>query len=57
MNDIWYSAVPGDEVTKNAAKESLAREWEARFRTPSNDSEEVHMCEVSETAIATPETI
>ncbi|CAM9287375.1 unnamed protein product [Ectocarpus sp. 12 AP-2014] len=41
VNDIWYSAVPGDEVTKTAAKESLAREWEARFRTPSDDSEEV----------------
>eukprot|EP00903_Cladosiphon_okamuranus_P010788 g10194.t1 len=41
VNDIWYSAVPGDEVTKNAAKESLAREWEARFRTPSSGSEEV----------------
>ncbi|CAN0019959.1 unnamed protein product, partial [Ectocarpus sp. 13 AM-2016] len=41
VNDIWYSAVPGDEVTKTAAKASLAREWEARFRTPSDDSEEV----------------
>ncbi|CAM9423223.1 unnamed protein product [Scytosiphon promiscuus] len=41
VNDIWYSAVPGDEVTKTAAKQSLAREWEARFRTPSDDSEEV----------------
>lgn len=41
VNDIWYSAVPGDEVTKTAAKESLAREWEARFRVPSTDYEEV----------------
>ncbi len=41
VNDIWYSAVPGDEVTKIAAKRSLAREWEARFRTPSDESEEV----------------
>ena len=41
VNDIWYSAVPGDEVTKTAAKESLAREWEARFRVPSTDYEQV----------------
>ncbi|CAN0068505.1 unnamed protein product, partial [Laminaria digitata] len=34
VNDIWYSAVPGDEVTKTAARESLKREWEARFRVP-----------------------
>lgn len=44
VNDIWYSAVPGDEVTKTAAKESLAREWEARFRVPSTDYEEVKAC-------------
>lgn len=41
VNDIWYSAVPGDEITKTAAKQSLAREWEARFRAPSDDTEEV----------------
>lgn len=28
-------------MTKTAAKESLRREWEARFRTPTNDAEEV----------------
>ena len=52
MNDIWYSAVPGDEVAKNAAKRSLAREWEARFRTPSDDSEEVRSAELGLTASA-----
>lgn len=41
MDEIWYSAVPGDEVSKMEAKESLRREWEARFRTPSSESEEV----------------
>lgn len=41
--DIWYSAVPGDEVTKTCARESLSREWKARFRVPSTDYEEVKL--------------
>lgn len=41
VKDIWYSAVPGDEVTKTDAKQSLAREWEDRFRTPTDDANEV----------------
>lgn len=41
VNDIWYSAVPGDEVTKVAAKDGLRREWEARFRTTTNEADKV----------------
>ncbi|CAM9963202.1 unnamed protein product [Choristocarpus tenellus] len=44
VDEIWYSAVPGDEVVKNEAKERLRREWEARFRTP---LDEVHELSVS----------